>query len=315
MTADKEGDGSPIYISIRLVRGMTDAVDEFIASLRDRFSENTIQAYSTDLRQFSSFVLENAVGADEGEVWRALDATLVEGYLTHLRAGKGYRATTVARKMAATRTFCSYLVASGLLESDPAESLHVSVARRMPPEYLSDQEMDALMSAAEAASTPEARRDAAMLHVLASTGMKVGELVAINVDDVDFNDSCIAVRGPARRTVYMEPETRERLRAYITGDRSILLGHHLSNAALFPNRRGERLSRQWVWSVLNTAGQIAGFGKRMGPHTLRHTFAYRQLRSGTSLAHLQEMLGIQNAVSARIYMQFIGDPDEHAKVR
>ena len=294
---------------------MTDAVGEFIASLQGRFSESTIQAYSTDLRQFRSFVLENVVGAEEGDVWHTLDATLVEGYLTHLRAGKGYRATTVARKMAATRTFCSYLVASGLLESDPAESLHLPVAHRKPPEYLTDEEMDALLSAADAASAPEARRDAAILHVLASTGMKVGELVAMNVGDVDFHDSCIAVRGPARRTVYMEPETRERLRAYITGDRSILLGHQLSNAALFPNRRGERLSRQWVWSVLNTAGQIAGFGKRVGPHTLRHTFAYRQLTSGTSLAHLQEILGIQNAVSARIYRQFTGDPDDRAKVR
>ena len=159
---------------------MTDAVDEFIASLRGRFSESTIQAYSTDLRQFRSIVLEIAVGANEGEIWRTLDSTLVEGYLTHLRAGKSYRATTIARKVAAARTFCSYLVASGLLESDPAESLHVPVARRKPPEYLSDEEMDALMSAAEAAGTPEARRDAAM-----RTGMRVGELVAMNVGDVD----------------------------------------------------------------------------------------------------------------------------------
>ena len=166
---------------------MTDAVDEFIASLRGRFSESTPQGYSTDLRQFRSFVLENAVGANENEIWRTLDATLVEGYLTHLRAGKGYRATTIARKIAAMRTFCSYLVASGLLESDPAESLHVPVARRKPPEYLTDEEMDALMSAAEAAGTPEARRDAAMLQALASTGMRVGELVAMNVGDVDFH--------------------------------------------------------------------------------------------------------------------------------
>ena len=304
-----------IYFSIHLVKGMTDAVDEFVASLRGRFSENTIQAYSTDLRQFSSFVLENAVGADEREVWRALDATLVEGYLTHLRAGKGYRATTVARKMAATRTFCSYLVASGLLESDPAESLRVPVARRKPPEYLSDQEMDALMSAAEAAGTPEAQRDAAMIQTLAGTGMRVGELVATNVGDVYFHDSCIAVRGPASRTVYMEPETLERLRAYISRDRSILLGRRLTNAALFPNQRGERLSRQWVWSVLNAAGESAALGKRVGPHTLRNTFARRQLIFGTSLEHLQEMLGIQNAVNTRIYAQLVGDPDDRARLR
>ena len=294
---------------------MTDAVDEFIGSLRGRFSESTIQAYSTDLRQFRSFVLENAVSVEGGDVWRTLDVTLVEGYLTHLRAGKSYRATTIARKVAAVRTFCSYLVASGLLESDPAEGLHVPVARRKLPEYLSAQEMDALMSAAEAAGTPEAQRDAAMIQALASTGMRVGELVAMNVGDVDFHDSCIAVRGPASRTVYIEPETRERLQAYIARDRSVLLGRRLTNAALFPNQRGERLSRQWVWSVLNTAGQSAGLGKRVGPHTLRNTFARRQLIFGTSLEHLQEMLGIQNAVNTRIYAQLVGDPDDRARVR
>ena len=122
---------------------MTDAVDEFIASLRGRFSESTIQAYSTHLRQFRSFVLENAVSVKGADVWRILDATLVEGYLTHLTAGKSYRATTIARKVAAIRTFCSYLFASGLLESDPDESLHVPVARRKPPVYLSDQQRDA----------------------------------------------------------------------------------------------------------------------------------------------------------------------------
>jgi integrase/recombinase XerD len=137
----------------------------------------------------------------------------------------------------------------------------------------------------------------------------VNELVALDLGDIDAQDGLVHVRGKAARSVYLEPALRGSLHQYLHGTRGVLTGRNYS-AALFTNQRGERLTRQWVWAVVANAAQNAGMDKSVGPHTLRHSYAVRQLEGGTSVEHLQEILGNMHLVNTRVYER-VAAGEEH----
>lgn len=272
------------------------------------FSQNTLSAYSSDLNQFREFVAERLHDGDQ-EVWRQVDIDLLNGYITELREKRKYRDTTAARKVAAVRSFFAYLSANGIIDEDPTENLGTPKVGRLVPKFISEDDMKRLLTTAADTGTADGRRDASILELLYATGMRVSELVALNVQDIDFEEGFIRAwgKGGKERIVYLYPDALSGLREYIGGARVELLGSKTrpsvrkGETALYINQRGERLTRQWVWNILKSSAKKAGVDPKITPHTLRHSFATHLLQNGASLRHVQELLGHSSISTTQVY--------------
>ena len=166
---------------------MRQTVNSFLQHLivERGFSQNTLDAYSNDLNQFREFVADS-LNSEDQEVWRLVDINLLNAYISELRDNRKYRDTTTARKVAAVRSFFGYLSANGLITEDPTENLGSPRVGRTVPKYISEEDVRRLLSTAADTGTPEGRRDASILELLYATGLRVSELVALNVQDIDF---------------------------------------------------------------------------------------------------------------------------------
>ena len=305
---------------------MKQSVNEFLQHLvvERGFSQNTLDAYSNDLNQFRGFVAAQLRDGDR-EVWRQVDIDLLNEYISELREKRKYRDTTTARKVAAVRSFFGYLSANGMIDEDPTENLGAPRVGRSVPKFISEEEMQRLLSTAADTGTADGQRDASILELLYATGLRVSELVALNVQDIDFEEGFIRTwgKGAKERIVYLYPEALANLRGYIGGARASLLadkdkvkgkdkgtgqgqgqgkaGARQGETALYINQRGERLTRQWVWNILKTSAKKAGVDTKITPHTLRHSFATHLLQNGASLRHVQELLGHSSISTTQVY--------------
>ena len=285
---------------------MDDSVNSFLQHLvvEKGFARNTLEAYRNDLTQFHGFVKESLNGAAiGGSPWAAVDLDLLNRYINDLRDRKGYRDTTTARKVAAIKSFFSFLTANGLIHEDPTESLGSPRVGRTLPKCLSEEEVKDLLDEAAKAGSPESRRDATILELLYATGLRVSELVSLNVQDLDLQESYIRCwgKGSKERIVYLYAKAQQQLKEYLADARVRLLGSKKGETALFVNMRGERLTRQWVWNILKTYSKRAGVDQRITPHTLRHSFATHLLQNGVSLRHVQELLGHSSIATTQLY--------------
>lgn len=289
---------------------MKQSVNEFLQHLvvERGFSQNTLDAYSNDLNQFRGFVAEQLRDGDR-EVWRQVDINLLNDYISELREKRKYRDATTARKVAAVRSFFGYLSANGIIDEDPTENLGAPRVGRSVPKFISEEEMQRLLSTAADTGTADGQRDASILELLYATGLRVSELVALNVQDIDFEEGFIRTwgKGAKERIVYLYPDALANLRTYIGGARANLLadkdkpGARKGETALYINQRGERLTRQWVWNILKTSAKKAGVDTKITPHTLRHSFATHLLQNGASLRHVQELLGHSSISTTQVY--------------
>ena len=267
-------------------------------------SRNTMDAYRNDLSQFQEFIRGRLNGTSEREdAWRWVDLELLNDYIADLRGRKGYRDTTTARKVAAIKSFFTYLAQNGDIEEPPTESLGSPRVGRTLPKYLTEEEIESLLEAAGQPGTAESRRDANILELLYATGLRVSELVSLNVQDIDFQESYIRCwgKGSKERIVYAHAKAMGGLQEYLAGPRMSLVGDNKDEPALFVNHRGERLTRQWVWTILKTYGKKAGLDQKITPHTLRHSFATHLLQKGASLRHVQELLGHSSISTTQVY--------------
>ena len=285
---------------------MKETVNAFLQHLvvERGFSQNTLDAYSNDLNQFRAFVASQLdVSDDDTEAWRMVDLDLLNAYISELRDNRGYRDSTTARKVAAVRSFFGYLSANELISEDPTENLGSPRVGRSVPKFISEADVQLLLSTAADTGTPEGRRDASILELLYATGVRVSELVALNVQDIDFEEGFIRAwgKGSKERIVYLYPEALANLRGYIGGARAELVSNRKGETALYVNNRGERLTRQWVWNILKTAAKKSGVDEKITPHTLRHSFATHLLQNGASLRHVQELLGHSNISTTQVY--------------
>ena len=271
------------------------------------FSQNTLEAYRNDLYQLSDDVQAHLPSLED-RVWQNVDLDLLTSYVSSLRGKRGYRDSTIARKVAAIKSFFAFLVQEGQIEDDPTEFLISPRVGRHLPNFLTEEEMDRLLDNPSGQSTPDGVRDSAIRELLYATGLRVSELVSLNVQDINSEDGYILCmgKGSKERMVYLYPKVKEILSDYLQQARPKLTARR-EERALFLNRRGERLTRQWVWSIIKNSAKLAGIDKPLTPHVLRHSYATHMLRGGASLRHVQEMMGHASITTTQVYTHLTDD--------
>lgn len=295
-------------------------------SVEKGFSRNTVEAYRNDLTQFREFLLQAAGQANGsnasgtaidpewsgertglGAEWSTVGRTRILSFIMDLK-DKRYAPATVARKVAAVKSFYHFLLAEGLVQADPTENLESPRVGKSLPMTLSVKEVDELLEQPARLSTPEAIRDRAMLELLYATGMRVSELVSLNVDDVDTSAGYVRClgKGGKERIVPVGYQAMKAVEEYLVGARRTL-AHSRQQTALFLNHRGDRLTRQGFWLIIKNYARAAGIAANITPHTLRHSFATHLLNGGADLRAVQELLGHANISTTQIYTHVTGE--------
>ena len=256
---------------------MRENVDSFLhfMAVERGVSPNTVSAYRNDLYQLVEYLKDRGCSG-----WAEVDDRLVTDYLRKLHE-LGYSETTRARKVASAKSLFGFLLEEGVVRSDPTENLSSPRLGRSLPEALSVEDVGALLESAVNGGTRESRRDHAMLELLYATGMRVSELVSLNVDDVSLDQGTVRCfgKGSKERMIPMHEQCVEALRKYMDTARALFAGKRRS-AAMFLNSRGDRLTRQGFWLILKGHAKRAGVTGKITPHTLRHSFATHLLMGG-----------------------------------
>ncbi len=274
-------------------------IDAFLSHLKSEkaYSDNTISAYKNDLNQFLDFIARQI--SDWGQVTRS---QLVD-YVNLLKQHK-YASSTVARKVAAVKSFFHFLVDSDVLQDDPSAMLDSPKVKKRLPKILSYEEVEALLNESIDSASPKSLRDKAFLELLYASGMRVSELVSLNVGDIDLANGIIqcASKSDRKRVLPLKDRVKEALQTYLERGRASL-SHDEHEKALFLNHRGQRLTRQGLWLIIKNHVKAVGLDTDVTPHTLRHSFATHMLRDGTDLPTIQKLLGHANISTTQIYTQ------------
>ena len=294
---------------------------EFL-SVEKGFSRNTIEAYRNDLSQFHEFLLQASAQRAQADMlrgirseengsstveWSRVTRTRILSFIMDLK-DKKYASATVARKVAAVKSFFHFLLAEGIVEADPTENLESPRVGKALPTTLSPKEVDELLEQASKGSSAECVRDRSMLELLYATGLRVSELVSLNLDDIDTSAGyvrCIG-KGGKERIVPVGFQAMKAVEEYINGARRALIRSR-EQTALFLNHRGERLTRQGFWLIIKNYARQAGITTNITPHTLRHSFATHLLNGGADLRAVQELLGHANISTTQIYTHVTGE--------
>lgn len=271
-------------------------VDRFITHLEVErgLSPNTIRAYASDLARYLEW--SSRAGFDP----LRLSHRQLRGYLAELDRAR-YARRTIARRLAAVRSFFAYLVTEGVVESDPSTVLSAPKQQRRLPRVVSDDALTALLDAPDR-STPAGVRDASLLELLYATGMRVSELTGLTMSSVDLAQGQVVVlgKGSKERILPIHPRAAALLHAYATEARP-RLARPDSPSALFLSTRGRALSPEAVRRIINRRLQAAGSCAHVSPHALRHTFATHLLEAGADLRTVQELLGHIALSTTQIY--------------
>ena len=282
---------------------MRTAINNFLTYLtvEKGFSENTIAAYHNDLNQLASFVEEEATRQGYPLSWNSFSRQGMLSYLLNLKE-RNYAATTVARKVAAAKSFFGFMVAEGSIKDNPTHDVGSPKLGKSLPKPISISQVRRLLEQPTKLSTLEAKRDRAMLELLYASGMRVSELVSLNLGDVDTKDDSVRCfgKGHKERIIPIYRQAALTVEEYVTEARP-RLAHSDAERALFLNRRGERLTRQGLWQILKGYAKSAGLEANITPHTLRHSFATHMLSGGADLRSVQELLGHANISTTQVY--------------
>jgi integrase/recombinase XerD len=280
-----------------------EAIDSFLdyLALEKGFSENTLAAYRNDLHQLAGFVEGEAAKRGTIPPWAAFDRQAMMSYLLDLK-GRGYAATTVARKVAAIKSFFGFMVSDGIIKENPTEGVSSTKVGKSLPKPISIEQVHRLLAEPAKLATPEAKRDKAMLELLYATGMRVSELVSLNLADLDADGGYVRCfgKGHKERLIPIHARAVGAVREYLDEVRP-RLARSSEEKALFLNRRGERLTRQGLWQILKGYAKSAELGVEITPHTLRHSFATHMLSGGADLRSVQELLGHANISTTQVY--------------
>ncbi|MFH1651789.1 MAG: site-specific tyrosine recombinase XerD [Chloroflexota bacterium] len=265
------------------------------------FSKNTTDAYGNDLSQLADFAGEAAAKQGAAFSWADFSRQSMLAYLLDLKE-RGYSAATVARKVAAAKSFFKFLVSDGIIKVSPTENMASPGVGKALPKPISISQVRQLLEQPAKHDTPEAKRDRVMLELLYASGMRISELVALNVGDVDIPGGFVRCfgKGHKERIIPIYPQAAELVKDYQETVRP-RLQRSRGETALFLNPRGDRLTRQGFWQKLKEYARTANLGTEISPHTLRHSFATHMLSGGADLRAVQELLGHANIATTQIY--------------
>lgn len=275
-------------------------------------SVHTLAAYRNDLEQLIDFLSASRVGIQ----WPEIEEKDLTPYLRDLE-DRGYSASTRSRKIASLKSFFKFLKAEGCVASNPAERIRSPRSGPTLPKALTIGQVDRLLEEVGGESSPEGMRDQAMLELLYASGLRVSELVGLDIRDVDFEAMTVRCvgKGAKERLIPLHEEAVAVLESYLARVRPRLARVAMGTAgapepekgALFLNTRGRRITRQGFWLRLRSYAGRAGIPAKLTPHTLRHSFATHLLRGGASLRHVQELLGHASIATTQIYTHLTND--------
>ena len=282
------------------------SLEEYLAHLgvERGLSDHTLGAYRRDLRRYAAFLEGRGVGS-----LAAVQEADVTAYVEALRSGadggSALSPSSTNRAVVAVRGWHRFEVREGRSTDDPAAQVRPAGAVKRLPKAISVDDVEKLLAGASGAEGVLGLRDRALIEVLYGTGARISEAVGLSVDDVELVPGTASVRlfgkGRKERVVPVGRFAVEALEAYLVRSRPVLAGHGRGNAALFLNQRGNPLSRQSAWAVLQDAAERGGLTAHISPHTLRHSYATHLLAGGADVRVVQELLGHASVTTTQIY--------------
>jgi len=292
-----------LYLQANDVHDMNKSViEKFLQylSIENGFPRNTVIAYRNDLTQLQEFYnLQNGQVSDDW--WKRLNPKKIEMYKMHLR-NKEYINSTINRKISSMKSFLNFLNDEDLIKINPAENAELDrFITQRSPEYLTLEEVKKILNVCSG-DEPLQIRDKAMVGLLYSSGLRVSELVALDIMNISDENEVIRVdgKGSKQRFVPVAPIAWENLELYLSKSRPSLK-NKFTGDSLFINARGKRMTRQGFWGVLKELTYKSGIRKSVSPHMLRHTFATHLLQGGANLMTVKELLGHSNINTTQIY--------------
>ena len=271
-------------------------VDRFLDAIwmERGLSENTLGAYRADLLALNNRLLGRSIDLVEASRADVLD------YISW-RVEAGAKPRSTARQLSSFRRFYRYLLREGLISDDPTANIAMPKIGRSLPQSLTEEEVNALLSAPNV-SEPLGHRDRAMLEVLYATGVRVSELINLKMSQINLNQGVLRIigKGDRERLIPLGDEAQDWVREFIEGPRIEILLERQTDY-LFPTRRGDRMTRQAFWHIIKRYGKKACVSKKLSPHTVRHAFATHLLNNGADLRVVQLLLGHSDVSTTQIY--------------
>ena len=281
------------------MRGEVDRFEQYLREVKQA-SENTVQSYRRDLMQMITYLEEKEI-REAAKVTK----TSLHGYILHMEE-QGKAATTISRIMAAMKAFFNYECMQACIRRNPAESLHAPKVEKKAPVILSVDQVSALL-AQPSGQTPKEIRDKAMLALLYATGIRVSELVGIQMEDINMNIGFLVCRdGERERTIPFGRSAKAALEEYLEHARNELLRGKGSDY-FFVNCTGGAMSRQGFWKIIKYYGEKAGIEEDITPHTLRHSFAAHLIARGADMRAVQTILGHSDMATTQMYAAYRED--------
>lgn len=275
---------------------MKQELSDFIQYLKEvkRTSENTVISYERDLKK-----LERYLSAQGITYVTQITATSLNSYILYLEK-EGMKPSTISRSIASMKAFFQYLQKNGILEQDLTEELKAPRIEKKVPEILSLEEVEQLLNQTKG-STPKELRDSAMLELLYATGIRVSELINLQIQDINLQMEYIKCKDSHKeRIVPFGSVAKEAVSKYLAEGRKELV-KEAENPWLFTNCFGQPMSRQGFWKLIKAYGKKAGIRHEITPHTLRHSFAAHLMNNGADLHAVQEMMGHSDVSTTQIY--------------
>ena len=261
-----------------------------------KVSLNTLQSYKRDLKQFEKYIEDN------GENYVEITDDGIKEYISHMQE-IGKKPSTISRGLASIRSFYQYEAKNKVVEKDPTEGIQSPKIEKRVPSVLTSSEVALLLDQPKDVDL-KGTRDKAMLEFAYATGMRVTEIISLNVEDVNLETGYATCKnGKKERTVPMGNMSLKALKEYVVDARPTMIKDE-NEKALFVNVNGQRLTRQGFWKIIKYYKDQAHIDKDITPHVLRHSFATHLLQNGADLKSIQMMLGHSDILSTQIYMQF-----------
>ena len=264
-----------------------------------KMSTNTLQSYERDVLQFSKYLDEKKMN------YSKVKTEDIKEYLKHLQE-MGKKTSSISRSLASIRSFYQYELRNKKIKINPTENVQAPKVEKHAPSILSSQEIELLLDQPKDVDL-KGTRDKAMLEFAYATGMRVTEIISLNIEDVDLENANVVCKSAVKqRTIPLGTLSLKALKEYIEEARPILVRDE-DEKALFVNINGGRLTRQGFWKIIKFYQEQAHIEKDITPHTLRHSFATHLLQNGADLKSIQTMLGHSDISSTQVYMQFQDD--------